>query len=219
MCLFDKQDARIERQYLLACALKSQLGVAFVQVKTLAKSFHTSYVTVCQNDEHNVQLKGLDSMCTAVLSQRSARLAVGHGAQAKTKELKNSLNQEFRLIHELCLYVLNAAVRPDLVRCRPSHVLQSTLVLRVVRVLNLGKGHVETLPPPAVRGGGCLADALSRLLSYMHAWRAHLVKVLAGERLYACCDALTLGARSAAGAGDAVHAVRVPVLGAAGVRV
>ena len=64
-------------------------------------------------------------ICTAMLSQHSARVAVGHGAQAKTKELKNSLNQEFRLIHELCLYVLNAAVRPDLVRCRPSNVLEA----------------------------------------------------------------------------------------------
>ena len=47
------------------------------------------------------------------------------GAQAKTKELKNSLNQEFRLIHELCLYVLNAAVRPDLVCCRSPVVKDS----------------------------------------------------------------------------------------------
>ena len=70
-------------------------------------------------------MKGRGVTCTAVLTQRSARVAVGHGAQAKTKELKNSLNQEFRLIHELCLYVLNAAVRPDLVRCHPSHVQQS----------------------------------------------------------------------------------------------
>ena len=36
--------------------------------------------------------------------------------QAKTKELKASLNQDFRLIHELCLFVLNASQRPDLIR-------------------------------------------------------------------------------------------------------
>jgi hypothetical protein len=36
--------------------------------------------------------------------------------QAKTKELKNSLNQEFRLIHELCLFVLSASQRADLIR-------------------------------------------------------------------------------------------------------
>ena len=38
------------------------------------------------------------------------------GVQAKTKELKASLNQDFRLIHELCLFVLNASKRPDLIR-------------------------------------------------------------------------------------------------------
>lgn len=71
-------------------------------------------------------------MCAAMLSQRSARVPVGYGAQAKTKELKNSLNQEFRLIHELCLYVLNAAVRPDLVRSRSCHVPECTLAVACV---------------------------------------------------------------------------------------
>ncbi len=33
----------------------------------------------------------------------------GELTQAKIRELKASLNTEFRLIHELCLYVLNAA--------------------------------------------------------------------------------------------------------------
>lgn len=36
--------------------------------------------------------------------------------QAKTSELKQSLNKEFRLIHELCLFVLNASQKADLVR-------------------------------------------------------------------------------------------------------
>lgn len=83
---------------------------------------------MCLYDEQDAQIKGRGLLCIAMLSQRSARVAVGHGAQAKTKELKNSLNQEFRLIHELCLYVLNAAVRPDLVRCRPLHIPESALV-------------------------------------------------------------------------------------------
>uniref|UniRef100_A0A0E0KLT2 Importin N-terminal domain-containing protein n=1 Tax=Oryza punctata TaxID=4537 RepID=A0A0E0KLT2_ORYPU len=36
--------------------------------------------------------------------------------QQKIKELKSSLNSEFRLIHELCLYVLSATQRPELIR-------------------------------------------------------------------------------------------------------
>lgn len=36
--------------------------------------------------------------------------------QAKTKELKNALNNDFRLIHELCVFVLCNSRKPDLVR-------------------------------------------------------------------------------------------------------
>lgn len=36
--------------------------------------------------------------------------------QAKTRELKATLNNEFRLIHDLCLFVLNNSCSPDLVR-------------------------------------------------------------------------------------------------------
>ena len=109
---------------------------------------------------------------------------MGHGAQAKTKELKNSLNQEFRLIHELCLYVLNAAVRPDLVRCRPSHVPQSTLVAWVICVLISAEQHGETLLPLLLRGVGCLSEMFSRLLCIV-ALRADLVKALVQTRTHA----------------------------------
>lgn len=37
-------------------------------------------------------------------------------AQAKTRELKATLNNEFRLIHDLCLFVLNNSRTPDLAR-------------------------------------------------------------------------------------------------------
>lgn len=37
-------------------------------------------------------------------------------SQAKTKELKTSLNNEFRLIHELCVFVLCNTRKPDLIR-------------------------------------------------------------------------------------------------------
>lgn len=35
---------------------------------------------------------------------------------SKTKELKMSLNKDFRMIHDLCLYVLTAGARPDLIK-------------------------------------------------------------------------------------------------------
>ena len=67
--------------------------------------------------------------------------------QAKTKELKASLNQDFRLIHELCLFVLNASQRPDLIRatlnalhaflswCATAHISEqvSPIILAIVR--------------------------------------------------------------------------------------
>jgi hypothetical protein len=36
--------------------------------------------------------------------------------QAKTKELKSSFNEQFGAVHELCLMVLNASQKPDLIR-------------------------------------------------------------------------------------------------------
>lgn len=36
--------------------------------------------------------------------------------QAKTKELKSSFNEQFSSVHELCLMVLNASQKPDLIR-------------------------------------------------------------------------------------------------------
>lgn len=38
------------------------------------------------------------------------------GPQAKTKELKSSFNDQFSAVHELCLMVLNASQKPDLIR-------------------------------------------------------------------------------------------------------
>ncbi|KAK9798116.1 hypothetical protein WJX73_000475 [Symbiochloris irregularis] len=51
-----------------------------------------------------------------LLSEEVFDFSAGHLTQAKTSELKQSLNKEFRLIHELCLFVLNASQKADLVR-------------------------------------------------------------------------------------------------------
>ncbi|XP_062189528.1 protein EXPORTIN 1A-like [Phragmites australis] len=51
-----------------------------------------------------------------LLSEEIFDFSRGEMTQQKIKELKGSLNSEFRLIHELCLYVLSVSQRPELVR-------------------------------------------------------------------------------------------------------
>ncbi|GAV70516.1 IBN_N domain-containing protein/Xpo1 domain-containing protein/CRM1_C domain-containing protein [Cephalotus follicularis] len=62
--------------------------------------------TICEN-------------CMAILKLLSEEVfdfSRGEMTQQKIKELKQSLNNEFQLIHELCLYVLSASQRTELIR-------------------------------------------------------------------------------------------------------
>lgn len=62
--------------------------------------------TICEN-------------CMAILKLLSEEVfdfSRGEMTQLKIKELKQSLNSEFQLIHELCLYVLSASQRTELIR-------------------------------------------------------------------------------------------------------
>ncbi|KAL8534748.1 hypothetical protein ACS0TY_010689 [Phlomoides rotata] len=62
--------------------------------------------TICEN-------------CMAILKLLSEEIfdfSRGEMTQQKIKELKQSLNSEFQLIHELCLYVLPASQRAELIR-------------------------------------------------------------------------------------------------------
>lgn len=62
--------------------------------------------TICEN-------------CMAILKLLSEEVfdfSRGEMTQQKIKELKQSLNSEFQLIHELCLYVLRASQRTELIR-------------------------------------------------------------------------------------------------------
>ncbi|XP_042017470.1 protein EXPORTIN 1A-like isoform X1 [Salvia splendens] len=62
--------------------------------------------TICEN-------------CMAILKLLSEEVfdfSRGEMTQQKIKELKQSLNSEFQLIHELCLYVLSASQRTELLR-------------------------------------------------------------------------------------------------------
>jgi Exportin 1-like protein len=61
-------------------------------------------------------------------------------AQAKTRELKTTLNAEFRAIHELCMFVLSSSRKPELLRSTlaalaaylswvpPGYIFESALV-------------------------------------------------------------------------------------------
>ncbi|CAM6105957.1 unnamed protein product [Calypogeia fissa] len=51
-----------------------------------------------------------------LLSEEVFDFSRGEMTQNKIKELKQSLNSEFQLIHELCQYVLSASQRPELIR-------------------------------------------------------------------------------------------------------
>ncbi|KAK9095683.1 hypothetical protein Scep_027152 [Stephania cephalantha] len=62
--------------------------------------------TICEN-------------CMAILKLLSEEVfdfSRGEMTQQKIKELKQSLNSEFQLVHELCLYVLSASQRTELIR-------------------------------------------------------------------------------------------------------
>ncbi|KAL6501015.1 Exportin-1 [Orobanche hederae] len=51
-----------------------------------------------------------------LLSEEVFDFSRGEMTQQKIKELKQSLNSEFQLIHELCVYVLSASQRAELIR-------------------------------------------------------------------------------------------------------
>ena len=88
-------------------------------------------------------------------------------AQAKTKELKNSLNQEFRLIHELCLMVLNASSKPDLIRATLGtlHAYLSWVPLAYVFESNLVENLLRLFPQQAYRNLAlqCLTEVRRRV--------------------------------------------------------
>ncbi|KAF3514450.1 hypothetical protein F2Q69_00000706 [Brassica cretica] len=73
--------------------------------------------------------------------------------QQKIKELKQSLNSEFKLIHELCLYVLSASQRQDLIRSTLSalHAYLSWIPLGYIFESPLLETLLKFFPVPAYR--------------------------------------------------------------------
>ncbi|CAI9087054.1 OLC1v1021020C1 [Oldenlandia corymbosa var. corymbosa] len=100
-------------------------------------------VTICEN-------------CMAILKLLSEEVfdfSRGEMTQQKIKELKQSLNSEFQLIHELCLYVLSASQRVELIRATLAtlHAFLSWIPLGYIFVSPLLETLLKFFPVPDYR--------------------------------------------------------------------
>ncbi|KAD2805599.1 hypothetical protein E3N88_38976 [Mikania micrantha] len=108
----DEVSIRQERLYV------NKLNIILVQIlkhewPTRWRSFIPDLVTAAKTSET------LCENCMAILKLLSEEVfdfSRGEMTQQKIKELKQSLNSEFQLIHELCLYVLSASQRTELIK-------------------------------------------------------------------------------------------------------
>ncbi|XP_044478022.1 protein EXPORTIN 1A-like [Mangifera indica] len=99
--------------------------------------------TICEN-------------CMAILKLLSEEVfdfSRGEMTQQKIKELKQSLNSEFQLIHELCLYVLSASQRTELIRATLStlHAFLSWIPLGYIFESPLLETLLKFFPVPSYR--------------------------------------------------------------------
>ncbi|KAG8381654.1 hypothetical protein BUALT_Bualt06G0144000 [Buddleja alternifolia] len=99
--------------------------------------------TICEN-------------CMAILKLLSEEVfdfSRGEMTQQKIKELKQSLNSEFQLIHELCLYVLSASQRAELIRATLAtlHAFLSWIPLGYIFESPLLQTLLKFFPVPAYR--------------------------------------------------------------------
>ncbi|KAL2556439.1 Protein EXPORTIN 1A [Forsythia ovata] len=99
--------------------------------------------TICEN-------------CMAILKLLSEEVfdfSRGEMTQQKIKELKQSLNSEFKLIHELCMYVLSASQRAELIRATLAtlHAFLSWIPLGYIFESPLLETLLKFFPVPAYR--------------------------------------------------------------------
>lgn len=99
--------------------------------------------TICEN-------------CMAILKLLSEEVfdfSRGEMTQLKIKELKQSLNSEFQLIHELCLYVLSASQRTELIRATMAtlHAFLSWIPLGYIFESPLLETLLNFFPMPSYR--------------------------------------------------------------------
>ncbi|XP_019092142.1 PREDICTED: protein EXPORTIN 1B-like [Camelina sativa] len=145
----DEASFRAERLYV------NKLNVILVQIvkhewsakwrsflPDLVKAARTSE-TICEN-------------CMAILKLLSEEVfdfSRGVMTQQKIDELKQSLNSEFELIHELCLYVFSVSHRPELIRATLSalHAYLSWIPLGYIFESPLLETLLNFFPVPAYR--------------------------------------------------------------------
>ncbi|KAF5450891.1 hypothetical protein F2P56_031207 [Juglans regia] len=88
-----------------------------------------------------------------LLSEEVFDFSRGEMTQQKIKDLKQSLNSEFQLIHELCLYVLSASQRAELIRTTLStlHAFLSWIPLGYIFESPLLETLLKLFPVPSYR--------------------------------------------------------------------
>jgi exportin-1 len=99
--------------------------------------------------------------------------------QNKIKELKNSLNSEFQLVHELCQYVLSISQRPELIRATLStlHAFLSWIPLGYIFESPLLETLLKLFPVASYRNLSlqCLTEVA--VLSFGDFYDAQFVKL------------------------------------------
>ncbi|ESW29035.1 hypothetical protein PHAVU_002G038500 [Phaseolus vulgaris] len=122
--------------------------------------------TICQN-------------CMAILKLLSEEVfdfSRGEMTQQKIKELKQSLNSEFQLIHELCLYVLSVSQRTELIRATLStlHAFLSWIPLGYIFESPLLETLLNFFPVPAYQNLTlqCLTEVA--VLQFRNYYDAHI---------------------------------------------
>nr|XP_043615011.1 protein EXPORTIN 1A [Erigeron canadensis] len=140
---------RLERLYV------NKLNIILVQIlkhewPAKWRSFIPDLVTAAKTSET------ICENCMAILKLLSEEVfdfSRGEMTQQKIKDLKQSLNSEFQLIHELCLYVLSASQRPELIRATLAtlHAFLSWIPLGYIFESPLLETLLKFFPMPSYR--------------------------------------------------------------------
>ncbi|KAL6509193.1 Exportin-1 [Orobanche gracilis] len=145
----DELSFRQERLYV------NKLNIILVQIlkhewPTRWRSFIPDLVAAAKTSET------ICENCMAILKLLSEEVfdfSRGQMTQQKIKELKDSMNSEFQLIHELCLYVLSASQRAELIRATLStlHAFLSWIPVGYIFESPLLETLLKFFPLPAYR--------------------------------------------------------------------
>ncbi|KAE9612844.1 putative CRM1 domain-containing protein [Lupinus albus] len=166
---------RIERLYV------NKLNIILVQIlkhewPARWRSFVPDLVSAAKASE------SICENCMAILKLLSEEVfdfSRGEMTQQKIKELKQSLNSEFQLIHELCLYVLSASQRTELLRATLStlHAFLTWIPLGYIFESPLLETLLKFFPLPAYRNLilQCLTEVAA--LQFGNFYDAHYVKM------------------------------------------